>query len=96
MLKKLLCWDGRNRVSFEDFLSTEFFMQEENTERSNFYSSVLGHLKTLSRVNIIESRARMTELETINPFIRQIRFRCFLEYLDIDFFLEHFKSELRK
>ena len=42
------------------------------------------------------SKARMNKLLSKNPYLQELRYRHFMEYLDIDIFLENIKSDIRK
>lgn len=52
------------------------------------------HLKNVS--GILGSRGGMSKFSQKNPYLRELNYRRFLEYLDVDGFLENVKSDLRK
>ena len=57
---------------------------------------MLGHIKMMSNMTMMESQTRLHHLDVHNAYVKEIRYRCFLEYLDIDFYFEHLKNELLK
>ena len=87
LIKRLLTWNRKERISFEEFLMDDFFIKEQENQTS-FYTSVLGHLKTISSMGIFLSKDHH-EIDSNNPFVKEIRYRCFLEYLDVDLYFVH-------
>jgi hypothetical protein len=93
VMKRLLCLDKNERVKFEDLLQVEE-LSGGGEEQTKFYSSLMVHLKNVS--GILGSHGGMSKFELKNPFHRELNYRRFLEYLDVDNFLENVKSDLRK
>lgn len=53
-------------------------------------------MKTMSNMNMMESKNRLNRLDMQNSYVKEIRYRCFLEYLDIDAYFEHLRAEIFK
>lgn len=70
----------------------EILLNDE--EQSKFYSSLLIHLRNMS--GIMGSKNGIANLQSTNPFIRQINYRRFTQYLDVDMFLQNVKSDIKK
>ena len=48
LIKAMLTWNKKERMTFENFLSEDIFISEEEEEQISFYTSFLGHMKTMS------------------------------------------------
>lgn len=70
----------------------EILLNDE--EQSKFYSSLLIHLRNMS--GIMGSKNGIANFQSTNPFIRQINYRRFTQYLDVDMFLQNVKSDIKK
>jgi len=96
LIRRLLTWKPRKRISFEEFLAEDIFIAEEEEEQKSFFTSILGHIKTVSSVHLLQSQVGLSEFDMSNAYAREIRFRCFLEYLEVDIYFEQLKNELHK
>lgn len=52
------------------------------------------HLKNVS--GMMGSKAEMSKIQKKNSYLREITYRRFLEYLDVDIFLENVKRDILK
>ncbi len=63
-------------------------------EQTRFYTSLMVHLRHVS--TILGSQGGMSKFSQRSPYERELNYRRFLEYLDIDGFLENVRSDFRK